>query len=342
MKTHYFAALLLVICVTAQADEVPDPSYGNFSKALPCVNRIGRCFDATIAGIKVTVIKEKTRQESLLRDAKTKNNRVRTLYWELTQEVDGNKVLDITTMPNAFGLASVGEQQDSPDITITPLQEQTLASKATVSEANNVNIGGQSAVTQQETLQQNYLPPGEYVLSIRYNGKENWDRKEVLVKVKAFEQKEVVQKVAAETTTVSSSMQAGAWELQTTVTALNVKTGESKAFGDTSTKVCFTQSFLDKEPFLTPGIDKEKMEKKNAKCTISEEKRSANASSWKMSCSMQDGSIVLSNISNRISKNRLQSTVQTATATTSSDVPVVFIKTAGSFVGACAPTMPVQ
>ena len=49
------AALALVCAATAlpAAAQVPPPSYASFFDRLPCVQRIGRCFDATIGGVPV-------------------------------------------------------------------------------------------------------------------------------------------------------------------------------------------------------------------------------------------------------------------------------------------------
>lgn len=364
MKITVLANLLLIVSTSALAQGVNEISYESVSKSLPCVSRIGRCFDATIAGIKVTAIKEKAKQEQMFRDAKGKNKSVRSFYWELTQEVDGDKVLDIETMSNAYGLAHVGEEEAEPDIMITPLQEQELTSTQSIAPASGVSIGGKPVLTQQNTLDQEYLPPGEYIISIRYNGAENWDRKMVYVKVKAADAARAtvrpstptpaqVKPITSSASTAESAatsdkpstlttMQAGGWEVRTTVTATDAKTTETTTMLDGMLmKFCYTQAFVDKHPYLTPNVDKEKMEKKNAQCSISNEKRTNNAASWHMNCTLQDKSHAFSIISNTVSATSFQMNMLTAISR-QDNPPAVTMKLAGTFIGACTPDMMVN
>jgi Protein of unknown function (DUF3617) len=358
-----------IVTTTSHAQDTLDISYESFSKSLPCSPRIGRCFDTTIAGIKVTPIKDKTRQAKLYQDARAKNSKIKPFYWELAQEVEGDKAIDIETMSNALGLPHVGEEDKEADIMITPLQAQNIASKESLSSSNNVNIGGKPAVTVQNTLEQDYLPPGEYVLSIRYNGDKNWDRKEVLIKVKASEQKPVVVATTAANTTapatasspatsvtaatnsleattakpvVLTTIQAGGWEIRSTITATDVETAETKTMVDGMlTKFCYTQAFVDKHPFLTPGIEKDKMVKKNAQCKISNEVQTANTASWHMGCNMQDKSYVFSKISNAVTATSFQSNMIIAVSS-NAKAPVINMKIMGTHLGACTPEMMVQ
>jgi hypothetical protein len=69
----------------------------------------------------------------------------------------------------------------------------------------------------------------------------------------------------------AEAMEAGAWEMQSKITMQDVKTGESKTMNESTSKFCLTPAFIAKDAYLTPGLDKAKMEQKKAKCSISDE-----------------------------------------------------------------------
>lgn len=179
-----FVALVSWFCVAVSAAPVPAPDYASYFDRLPCVSRIGRCFNATVGGKPVTVIAEKAEFETLKSQLKTLNSNVRDVYWIVKDPVDGKKALDITVEPTAIGLPIIGEPKEEPDVTVYALDGQDLDSKTEQVARNDVRVSGQPLVTQQETLTQDFLPAGRYVIAIKYLGKENWDRKWVLVTVK--------------------------------------------------------------------------------------------------------------------------------------------------------------
>jgi hypothetical protein len=72
----------------------------------------------------------------------------------------------------------------STDQITQQLDGQDLESKPEQVARHDVRVSGQPLVTQQETLTQDFLPAGRYVLAIKYLGKDNWDRKWVFVTVK--------------------------------------------------------------------------------------------------------------------------------------------------------------
>ncbi len=168
----------------AFAGDAPPPSYASYFDKLPCVGRIGRCFDATIGGNAVTVIGDKARHEQVTREAKEANNRVRDIYWEVAAPIDGAHALEVEVRSNAFGLPHVGEPKTDPELMIYPLDDQDLESKRELVAQDSVRINGNAAVTEQNTLTQDTLPKGRYVIAITYRGTQNWDRKQVLIHVK--------------------------------------------------------------------------------------------------------------------------------------------------------------
>lgn len=177
-------ALAAGVALPAFAQQVPAPSYasGYFDRA-PCVDRIGRCFDATIGGKPVQVIADKAEYTKLKALLEELNDNVREVYWIVREPVDGKVALDVLTRPNAMGLPHVGEEKEEPDVTVYGLDGQDLESEPEMVARQDVRVNGQPVVTQQETLTQDFLPPGRYVIAIKYLGRRNWDRKWVFLTV---------------------------------------------------------------------------------------------------------------------------------------------------------------
>lgn len=107
----------------------------------------------------------------------------------------------------------------------------------------------------------------------------------------------------------SPLMQAGGWEMKLVITARDTATGPYKQMSENTTRVCLSKEFLAKDPYLTPGIDRDKMEKKGAKCSISDPKRTDSTASWKMSCSLPDGNSADMFINNTVSAKTLRSNI---------------------------------
>jgi hypothetical protein len=147
------------------------------------VDRIGRCFDATVGGKSVEVIADKAEFDRLKALLQTLNDNVRDVYWIVREPVAGALALDVETRANPLGLPLVGDEKEEPDVTIYALDGQDLESESELVAQQSVRVNGQPVVTQQETLTQDFLPPGRYAFAIKYLGRRNWDRKWVFLTV---------------------------------------------------------------------------------------------------------------------------------------------------------------
>lgn len=107
-----------------------------------------------------------------------------------------------------------------------------------------------------------------------------------------------------------SVMQPGGWEMHAKITAQDPATGETKTINESTMRQCLTAAFLENDPFLTPGIDKEKMVKKGASCSLADEQRNENSASWTMACKLADGALINMSIKNSASKNVLRSDIR--------------------------------
>ena len=173
---------LLSGCATPRIN--PPPSYASYFDRSPCADRIGRCFDATIGGQPVSVIASQERHQLISADANRANRAVREIYWEVLQPINGNKVFDVEVKANALGQTEIGDPIEEPTLTIYPLDGQILQNESELVANQNVRVQGQPVVTQQNTLKQNFLPAGRYVIALKYVGQKNWERKQILLKVK--------------------------------------------------------------------------------------------------------------------------------------------------------------
>jgi citrate lyase alpha subunit len=135
-----------------------------------------------------------------------------------------------------------------------------------------------------------------------------------------------------------SIMQPGGWEMKVRITAENPMTGESKKANESVSRMCLTKEYLSTDPYLTPKVDKEQMEQKSAKCDISDEKRTANAASWRMQCTMIDGSSVDMTISNTASARKLDSKIRQVIKR-GSNSGIVNITLTSSRIGQCTKEM---
>ncbi|HCE91939.1 MAG: hypothetical protein A2Z90_17870 [Burkholderiales bacterium GWA2_64_37] len=174
---------LAAMALPAAAQQVPPLSYASFSERLPCVHRIGRCFDAAIGGKPVEVIADKAEFEKLKALLQTLNSNVRDVHWIVREPVLGTLALDVETRANTLGLPLVGDETEEPDVTVYALDGQDLESESELVAQQSVRVNGQPVVTQQETLTQDFLPPGRYAFAIKYLGRKNWDRKWVFLTV---------------------------------------------------------------------------------------------------------------------------------------------------------------
>lgn len=135
-------------------------------------------------------------------------------------------------------------------------------------------------------------------------------------------------------------MESGGWQMRMDVTAENPGTHETKKVNESTTKMCLSEAYLAKDPYLTPGIDKAKMERKNARCSISNEKHAGNSASWTMVCTTADGSTVDMAINNKVDAHKVTSNIQQVIKKGEVITALVKIVMDMSFIGQCTNDMP--
>lgn len=183
-KWFGYGVIVLVLSSCSALIPTPPPSYASYSHTSPCMDRSGRCFDATIGGQPVVVISDKERSLELTRLAEKSNKKIRSeIYWEVLEPVDAKRALEIKVSPNDFGMQEVGKPRGKLQFSIYPLDGQRLKTTPTIAQSKSVFIGGSPVSVLEHRLAQNSLPAGRYILTIRYTGEHNTDRKSVFLTV---------------------------------------------------------------------------------------------------------------------------------------------------------------
>ncbi len=134
-------------------------------------------------------------------------------------------------------------------------------------------------------------------------------------------------------------MQPGGWKMEMQISARNPSTGESKTLNESVSRMCLTREFLARDPYLMPGLDHEKMERRIAKCSVSDQFPIGNSVSWRMACRTADGSAVEMSIRNTASASKLASEIQQTVRKDNETIHVRMMMDA-SHLGTCTNEMP--
>jgi len=135
-----------------------------------------------------------------------------------------------------------------------------------------------------------------------------------------------------------SVMAPGAWEMVTSVQIQEPSTERYETATKATTMICLTAQFLETDPYLTPGMNQEKMRERQAKCSTSDEVKGKSKSSWTMSCTLANGMTIAAEISNSASSHQLTS-IMHQKASMEGQSRNMKIETQGAHKGACSEGM---
>lgn len=133
------------------------------------------CSDATINGQSVIPL----RSRDTLARYRDVSHYASDTAWQLAEPISGE--IEIRTATNEQGRDWIGPQANV-GVGVVPLGGQNLASTPKLSQREDVRIDGNATVAVKRVLDDNKLPPGQYLFRIKANGN-NWDRKTVFVTV---------------------------------------------------------------------------------------------------------------------------------------------------------------
>lgn len=140
-----------------------------------CLDRKGYCFDAMINGQPVVPLET---HDGLARYHSV-SHYVNEVAWELPRPIRDEVNVRVTA--NEQGRDWMGPRM-TVQVSVVPLGDYKLDSTPVLSKQNDVLISGHAAATVRHVLNENRLPPGQYLFRIKATGR-HWDRKTVFVTV---------------------------------------------------------------------------------------------------------------------------------------------------------------
>lgn len=171
MKLFGLGTLLLMTATAAHAGE-------KYPKCFEAA-RDGHCVAVQVNGQKTVRLTKKTKK--MLEGLGALSPGGGDTRYEVPLPIRGALELHADWVPEAVGY--FGAQ---PELTIhvLPLEGQSLDTRPELSTAPSVQVRGSAVVTHANVVQDNRLPPGKYVLTVRVHGsKQNWDRQTFFVQV---------------------------------------------------------------------------------------------------------------------------------------------------------------
>lgn len=168
------AALALVLCGPAPSRAAKDPCSAPSNDAAACSLRAGHCFDVSIGGQRTQPLTDAALGASL-HDAVG-----RAVCWTLASPAAGDLVTEATANARTYLL---GAPRAPLELVITGLEGQTIPTRKAIRTDPTVRIGGMPMQTVVDEIDTAALPPGAYVVQVRYVGKNNWDQQLVHVVV---------------------------------------------------------------------------------------------------------------------------------------------------------------
>ena len=141
-------------------------------------------------------------------------------------------------------------------------------------------------------------------------------------------------------------MTPGGWEMTSSISR-ELEGKPVEQMGRHTLKICLTREFLAAEPYLSPGLDDERMAARQAKCTASGYQREGDSAQWAMECTVADGSTLRAQISNHAELDRLTTRMVQDVERPGGSKGRVTMAGEGRYVGDCTedmtkPTPPVR
>ena len=106
----------------------------------------------------------------------------RTVRWQLNKPIDN--AFSVTYSENKNSQTYVGHIVRREAMDIIALQSIDVKTSTQIHSDPSVRINGGAAMTKVDVLNKNVLPSGEYIFRLKIHGTNNWDRKEIYVRVK--------------------------------------------------------------------------------------------------------------------------------------------------------------
>ena len=137
----------------------------------------GYYFDVQINGFDAVAMKGKDSIHSL-----QEFPRYSSVQWMIDYELSGDLYVEARNNDISYKfIGSVGSDNDL-DVTIYPLEGQDLSTREGSITSKDVSINGKHTKSDVDVMTNRHLPAGDYVISVKTHGSDNWDRKFIFVR----------------------------------------------------------------------------------------------------------------------------------------------------------------
>lgn len=157
----------LLLCCPTQAVAAKDPCSAPKRDTDACSRRAGHCFDLRIGGQHTRPLTDAALRASLQEAVD------RPVCWTLPAPVAGDLATEIVRNARSHLL---GAQRAPLELVITGLEGQSVPTRKSIRTDPTVRIGGMPMQTVVDEIDTAALPPGAYVVQVRFVGTANWDQ----------------------------------------------------------------------------------------------------------------------------------------------------------------------
>ncbi len=148
------------------------------AKGPKCFPREGRCVKVTVNGQPSVELTRATKK--LLKKLEEVSHYADDTSYEIPEPIRG--ALDVDAAM-ANGSQEWFGETGQLEVQVIPLQEVEIETREGLVADPSVRVSGQAAVGAAHFLEDDHLPPGQYLLRVKIRGAKNWDRQTLFLTV---------------------------------------------------------------------------------------------------------------------------------------------------------------
>ncbi len=161
----------MAVCLLSAVLALPDLARAKQPKCFP---REGHCVAVTVNSQPAVPLTKATKKA--LKSLEEISHYVDDTRYEVAEPIRGE--LDVSASLAQGAESQLGEG-GQVDVQIVLLSEVEIETREQLVAEPSVRIGGQAAVGVGHFLEDNRLPPGQYLLRVKLRGPDNWDRQTI-------------------------------------------------------------------------------------------------------------------------------------------------------------------
>ena len=149
-----------------------------WAKGPKCFPREGHCVNVTVNGQASIELTRATKK--LLKNLEEVSHYADDAGYEIPEPIRG--ALDVDAAMATGSQEWFGETGQL-EVQVVPLQEVEIETRAGVVADPSVRVSGKAALGAARFLEDDRLPPGQYLLRVKIRGEKNWDRQTLFLTV---------------------------------------------------------------------------------------------------------------------------------------------------------------